>query len=202
MLAPSRDFSQYGEQAHILGYLGDQVGRFPDIGAYEGVTFSNTRALAELGWEGVLVEPDPHAFVGLLKNCGNQPKLKLVHAALAPAAGLREFFTSGGDALSSFDAAHCEKWRAGYGSQFTPVYVQAITPDQLLAALPGPYAFVNLDVEGGNWDLLQQLPLQAMGTRLICVEYDNKLEAMKTWLAQQGYRQVLHFNGTNLIVGR
>ena len=35
-------YSQRDEELHILGYFGDKVGRFIDIGAYDGKSFSNT----------------------------------------------------------------------------------------------------------------------------------------------------------------
>ena len=34
-------------------------GTFLDLGAYDGVDLSNTRALTELGWAGVCIEPNP-----------------------------------------------------------------------------------------------------------------------------------------------
>lgn len=57
-----RDFSQNGEQAHILHYLdtiGLKTGHLVDLGAGDGVTMSNTRALIERGWTGALVDGDP-----------------------------------------------------------------------------------------------------------------------------------------------
>ena len=196
-----KDYSQYGEQRHIQRFFGNTVGRFLEIGAYDGVSFSNTRALVERGWGGVMVEPDPYAFAGLLTHIGERPGIELVNAALANTGGLLRFYSSDGDALSSSSAEHCEKWRKGWKVTFKPFYTVAVTVPQLLAAFPGPYDFVSLDVEGTNWELLQQLPLSAMKTRLICVEYDSGLEAIRRWLASAGLSRVLVVNGTNLIAG-
>ena len=47
-MRPSRDYSRWGEQDAILGFFGDgKPGRFLDLGAFDGVTESNTRALVE-----------------------------------------------------------------------------------------------------------------------------------------------------------
>lgn len=75
-----KDFSQNGEQAIILkyfgvaqieargGYVATQPGTVLDIGANDGVTLSNSRALVELGWNAVLVEPAEIAFRKLQAN--------------------------------------------------------------------------------------------------------------------------------------
>lgn len=57
-----KDYSQNGEQAHILHYLntiGIERGHLVDLGAGDGYTMSNTRALLELGWTGDLYDGDP-----------------------------------------------------------------------------------------------------------------------------------------------
>ena len=59
-----KDYSQHGEQAIILDYFekqGIQQGRFLDIGANDGITFSNSYALVIRDWKGVAVEASPSA---------------------------------------------------------------------------------------------------------------------------------------------
>lgn len=57
-----QDYSQNKEQTIILKYFEGQLGYFLDIGGNDGETLSNTRALAQLGWRGVLVEPAEIAY--------------------------------------------------------------------------------------------------------------------------------------------
>ena len=55
-------YSQNGEEAHILHYLdtiGLKTGHLVDLGAGDGRTMSNTRALLERGWTGDLYDGDP-----------------------------------------------------------------------------------------------------------------------------------------------
>jgi hypothetical protein len=59
---PMKDYSQNAEQAHILHYLGTmgiKKGHLVDLGAGDGYTMSNTRALLELGWTGDMYDGDP-----------------------------------------------------------------------------------------------------------------------------------------------
>lgn len=56
------DYSQNGEEAHILHYLetiGITKGHLVDLGAGDGRTMSNTRALLDRGWTGDLYDGDP-----------------------------------------------------------------------------------------------------------------------------------------------
>ena len=57
-----KDYSQNGEQAHILHYLdtiGLTTGHLVDLGAGDGYTMSNSRALLDRGWTGDLYDGDP-----------------------------------------------------------------------------------------------------------------------------------------------
>lgn len=65
-----KDFSQNGEQAHILHYfdvMGIEKGHLVDLGAGDGYTMSNTRALLERGWTGTLVDGDPKGAKDVIK---------------------------------------------------------------------------------------------------------------------------------------
>jgi hypothetical protein len=62
--------SQLGQDKIVDEYLGGKGnGVFVDIGAYDGVTFSNTLMLErERGWTGICIEPLPDIFAELRKN--------------------------------------------------------------------------------------------------------------------------------------
>ncbi len=65
--------SQAGEDgvlAHILKCIGVDQGWCVEFGAWDGKFHSNTWDLVHnKGWKAVYIEPDPHAFPQLLKNC-------------------------------------------------------------------------------------------------------------------------------------
>lgn len=63
-------YSQFGEDKWIHENVTLPVnGTFVDIGAGDGVTFSNTAFFErELGWTGVCYEPDQRSFQCLLRN--------------------------------------------------------------------------------------------------------------------------------------
>ena len=201
-------YSQNDEQTHILNYFDilegekiDHVMRFLEIGAYDPIALSNTRALVELGWQGVYVEPAPDNAARFLKEYKNRDDIILVNAAIGLKSELVRFYDSGGDALSTMSPEHMVKWN---NVKFTPYFTKTITLDELFAAVGSNFSFINLDVEGLNRDLFHALPLKELkenGLRLLCVEHDGFYEEMKSAMVDLGY-SVLSFNGENLIFGR
>ena len=66
-----KDYSQNGEQEHILHYLdtiGITKGHLVDLGAGDGYTMSNTRALLDRGWTGDLYDGAPKGAKDVVKQ--------------------------------------------------------------------------------------------------------------------------------------
>ncbi len=174
----SRDFSQFGEQALIERFFqerGRTKGRFLDIGAHDGVSCSNTLALAEKGWGGVLVEPSPLAFTKLISTYADRPDIEFVNAGIAVAPGLAPFFEGGGSFVGTFDEGHRDEWEGKQHVHYRRMWTNAVDFEDLFEVLPGPYHFVSIDTEGTNIPLLKDL-LWGMEEEceLICVERDEK----------------------------
>jgi len=192
-------YSQFNEEEIILNFFGEDKGRFMDIGAYEGKTFSNVRALLDRGWEGVMVEPEPKSFIGLMENTKEfKDRVILVNAAVAPQEDLREFWDSNGDAVSSLDRSHVKKW--GQHIPMREYRVMTVSPSRLFGTFGG-FQFINLDVEGINWELFQLMPLDMPELKMICVEYDNRKGAMIDLADKFGFSKVFE-NSVNLIFTR
>ena len=197
-------YSQNREVEIVIGLLNAEkrIGHFLDVGAYDGKTFSNTLRLVELGWSGVCVEPSPTVFPSLLKLHANNERVTLVNAAVAPHNGFLEFWDSGGDAISTTDPAHLEKWKTGYNAKYSKLMVYTITFQDLLTQFGTLFEFINLDVEGVSADMLMLLPLQSLtDCRVLCVEHDGKLHEIQAYAGRFGF-QYVHHNGENIILCR
>jgi FkbM family methyltransferase len=193
-------YSQNNEEQIILEQFGNTVGRFYDIGAWNGVKFSNTYALLERGWSGVLVEPEPASFLALqsnLKTFGD--KARLVNTAITPAACLSPFWDSGGDAVSTLSTAHRDKWQP-HLAPMRQYWIKTATMAELFDAF-GPAEFISLDTEGTNWELFKALPLAMSELKLVCVEHDGKAAEMQSHAAQWGWLAI-HQTAENLILSR
>src|SRR5262249_30227089 len=97
-------YSQNDEESIITGYFGGRAGNLLDIGAYDGVSFSNSRRLIELGWSGALVEPLPHA-AGLCRALyRDNPTISVQEYAIGPDNRRVRFHAS--EMMSTIDAAY------------------------------------------------------------------------------------------------
>lgn len=194
-------YSQNDEEGVILRFFeGREPGRFLDIGAHDGVRLSNTRALSDLGWTGTLVEPSPMPFAALMAAYRERAGCNLVHVAvlptLPPPPRILRFHDSCGEFVSTFDEAHRELWEGS--APFQIIHVAAATAHELLDAFPGPYPFISLDVEGINLQVFTDLPLRRLRCELICIEYQDRLDEIRTHAASLGYEEI-HRTSENAI---
>lgn len=183
-----RIYSQSGEQEHILAAVaGIEGGRFLDIGAWHPTVFSNTRALWESGWSGVMIEPSPEPFVGLLREYGTDPRITLICAALGFERELATLHTTA-DAVSTTDTASYQRWeQAGgfYGTFLTPVITWADVQNRF-----GPFDFVSIDTEGTSVDLFIAMLKTTMFPRCVCIEHDDRDRECDSAAFAVGYRQI------------
>ena len=196
-------YSQNDEERIILEHIGElPPGRFLDIGAYDGKTFSNTLRLVELGWGGVCFEPSPTVFPHLQKLHEGRDNVVCVPKAVSDATGFTTFFDSGGDAISTTEMSHRRKWERGYRCKFTNVTVPTVSIDDMLAEHGTDFGFLNLDVESANLHLFTLMPWERLDRlRLICVEHDGAEGRMVAHVAGLGFRRV-GFTGENILLYR
>lgn len=197
-------FSQNNEEEYILNHFSGFTGNLLDVGAYDGATFSNSRALMLQDWKGVLVEPDAACFSGMAKLYQGNSNATLVNAAVTvDQTGIIQFFSNPGALATTQHAgteAHLNKW-AGCGI-FQPIWVGSLSVKDLMARFPDDYDFINIDVEGFNIELFGAFPWEEMSKcRMVCVEHDNRIPEVEARLNPLGYVEK-YTNGENIILGR
>jgi FkbM family methyltransferase len=193
-------YSQNSEEIHIARIVGDQPGRFLDIGAYNPKLFSNTRALYERGWSGVMVEASPGPFMDLLIEYGKCDRVELVCAAVTQERGLILFQHSEAGVGTSSES-HYQKWRdkADFDGRF---WTPSILLGELLHQFGRDFDFVNVDVEGESAELfLHALRDHRLRPKCWCVEHDGQQEELTLAALKCGYSQY-HINGENVIYSR
>jgi FkbM family methyltransferase len=193
-------FTQTDEQPVILRELAEiPNGKFLDIGAYDGQTLSNTRALALSGWSGTLVEPNPRLFMCLLQMYGQDSRFTLINAAMSDTSGLARFYVDG------TNDQYCSSIAPNAMELFplTPYpmsyLVSTITPKDLEET----YDFVSIDTEGFDLPILKAMRGTLDSTRLICIEYNQErsYDATIGELRLQGFEQV-HKSRENILARR
>ena len=191
------DYSQDGEQAHILAACPESAGRFLDLGAWNAFEKSNTRALFEKGWDGVMVEPSPVPFANLQAEYGRYfGRISLVNKAAGLKPGTLHFWITD-DAVSTSDPVIYKKWK-GTAKYVSELDVEVITLDELYYIF-GKYDFVNFDTEGTSVALFRRLMEMGERPRCICLEYDDLLREARALAEASGYT-IVQQNGTNIVM--
>lgn len=185
-------YAQRGEDDLIIGLV-DAYGRYLDIGAFDGKTFSNTRLLAEKGWEGVCVEPAAHAFAAMVND--PPPNAILVNGLIARHRGPTPFHYSK-DALSTTVDKHAHKWASI--AAYVSTCAVAMTVGDLLSAFPGPYDLISVDCEGTTDQIVDDLRdhLDELETKVIIYEHDGSTANIR------GFREILRTEENSVMVRR
>lgn len=199
-------FSQNEEEKYILQYFEGQTGTFIDIGANDGVTLSNTRALSDLGWKGILVEPSPKAFERLKANYEGRTGFYFYPFAIGKHNGndvLQESGTllNAGDLglVSTFE--HSEMQRFKSVCTYEPVTVKTFKWKTFLNRVKyKTFDFISLDIEGQEMHVLPEMDLSK--TRLVCIEWNSKPELKTEYDKYMEGFNVIYTSGENLIYAR
>ncbi len=189
-------YSQFEEEKYILEALKHSTGRFLDIGAYHPKVFSNTRALYERDWSGIMIEPSPMPFDSLLREYGNDERITLICAAVGFETGLVKLYATA-DAVSTTSEKEHEVWATEggfYGSFLTP----QITLEQISNQFGG-FDFINFDAEGISVDLFRRAMDLGWRPRCCCVEIDGRMGELASVATGRGYK-IVYANGTNAVM--
>jgi FkbM family methyltransferase len=192
--------SQLGQDKIVDAYLGGKRrGVFVDIGAYDGVTFSNTLMLErERDWTGICIEPLPDIFAELRKNrrclcvqacLGNREESAVEFLAVQSEAA-RTRMLSG--VLSEYDPRHLVRVDDEI-SEFGGSKGVIRVPMRHLHALLhehgiGHVDYLSIDTEGSELLILRSTILSAIGNPCITVENNYDDPAIDKVLRNQGYR--------------
>jgi len=194
-------FSQNDEERYILKWTPEN-GRLLDIGAWWPTNLSNTRALIEKGWSGVLVEPSPGPMRVLLGEYGGNDKITLLQAAVT-AHGKRITMQVTDYPVSTSDHKVYSLWQTDPLTQYLgPLVVPSLTIASIFEEF-GRFDFIDIDAEGQSVELANQL-LEGSNDMLpqcFCVEHDGYAPQLEVAARKRGYNH-FHITGENLVAAR
>lgn len=213
-----RDYSQHGEQELILRFFRENTDGYArfcvDAGAYDGVVGSNSRALFQLGWSGLAIEPNPRTFERLKALYQDRTDIQCVRLAVSDhdAEGVEMQFAVGPEGVAEED-----KWKYAQVSTLNDDFAETYRRDMAyryekstvdiaeLGALmrqhnvPKNLGFLSIDCEGEDIKIVRQLDLDEFAPKLICVESDdNNRHFYAEVLQARGYRYYGHTAGNTL----
>jgi len=199
-------YSQNLEQDKILEYFNGRIGIFLDLGANDGETFSNTRALALLGFRGVCVEPSPRAFQKLKNLYDGNKNIFCYQYAISDHNG-KAMLQESGPLCSAADVALVSTFHQSEMDRFKrtvtyePVEVKTFRWKTFMNRLKfKKFDFISIDCEGNDLCILQQIDLT--DTHCICLEWNSKPETKTAFEKYLGGFKLIYTSGENLIYAK
>lgn len=193
-------YSQYAEDLTIVKAVsGVNSRRLLDLGAWHPTQFSNSRALLESGWIGVLVECSPGPARDLIREYSNWPGVEVIAAAVGFDRSCVKIHATD-DAVSTSSAQNLEIWRSagGYYGQF---WAPQIRLEDIFNQFGGGFEFINFDTEGSSVELFVECLRLECRPKCACIEHDGRIAELAGHAQAAGYMTQL-INGTNMVVAR
>lgn len=177
--------SQIGQDKWVaeIVFPGKREGFFVDIGAYDGVTISNTYVLEKrLGWRGICIEAGP-----AYRELRNNRSCTCENTCLAAAPGSVKFSLSNWNSgITGFLDNH------GRGGT-----VEKEMQTETLASVlkrnraPSVIDYCSLDTEGSEFEILRSFPFEDYVIRSMTIEHNNAAAVqlpLRGLLSSRGYR--------------
>jgi FkbM family methyltransferase len=196
-------YSQHGQDLYVYETFFKNFaakGCFVEIGAYDGVTLSNTLLFERhLGWPGLCIEPLPSAFEKLRMN----RSAVCVNCAVSDTDGVADFV--------DVDVPKYGKMYSGLRDEYDPrqiEFMESYASDAKLLKVPtrrladildehgiGSIDYMSIDTEGNELKILRSIDLEARDIRVLSVENNFQDRAIPDYLAGFGYRLIKVFAG-------
>jgi hypothetical protein len=163
-------------------YPGLRKGFFVDLGSGDGVVNSNTKALEDLGWDGVCVDPFPTDMSG--RRC------TLFTAPVDSVGGKRVRFRMAG-ALGGIEPL-MGRWKgATQGARVVELETRTVTELLAQAKAPPFIHYMSIDIEGAELEALKGLDFSRYRIGALTVEHnfeEPKRSEIRRLLERDGYR--------------
>jgi FkbM family methyltransferase len=205
-------YSQYGQEVvirNMIKLLPTQSSYvFVDIGAHDGVTFSNSRFLDETGvWDGVLIEPNPEVFNVLERN---RPGRMCIQAAVADSEGEAEFVKNSGytqmlsGLATSISFKHMrriareQKVFAGNTERISvrTKKLSSICAERNINRID----LLLIDVEGGEMGVLESLDFATVDVSIILVERNQSSKNVWEFLESKGFIRIFQVGADDFYI--
>ncbi|WP_150111603.1 FkbM family methyltransferase [Oscillatoria nigro-viridis] len=182
---------------------------FVEVGACDGVHYSNVRRLYETyGWTGLCIEPVKRNFEKLAQSYQNT-SVKCIRAAVGLEegeldinVGINPDIPEWQSDVSTFLESETLRWQEEYGMLWEKekVSIQRLTTILDENGIP-EIDFISIDTEGFDFDVLKSLDFSRFRPSMIVVEYGKDRQQIISYLAELGY-SLMFDNGQDLFMVR
>ena len=194
-------YSQFGEDAVLLSYIGDKKnGFYIDVGAYHPHRFSNTYLFYKKGWSGINIDAKP----GSMKDFKKTRKRDInIGKGVSNKTTVLDYYMYTEPAYNTFSK---EKYKNLKEKNITPFKITKVDVDKLENILKNNLLlkqeidFMSIDVEGHTIEVLESNNWNIYRPRYILVETHgfNKEDEVNLFLEKNDYKIVSIANITSI----
>lgn len=189
-------FSQYEQDRYVYEtfFKDKKNGVFIDIGAHDGMSFSNTYFFEKfMGWQGICIEPIPEVFQRLQAN----RKCLCIQGCIYDKSKTVQFLKVNGPEMLSgiivnYDPRHVQRIEREVrqmGGSFEIIDVKCYPLTKLLLDQGLHHInYLSIDTEGGEMGILQSIDFNQIDIDVIDVE-NNYGEPFQQFLEAVGYKK-------------
>lgn len=189
-------YSQFGQDKWILEkfFPGKDNGTFVDIGANDGITFSNTYLLEQKGWKGIAVEPNPSVY----KKLVNIRKCITIQGCIAPERAIKRFrvITGYSEMLSGLveeytpkHTKRIEREIISHGGKYEDIEVNCYNLGDILDNYGiNRVDYLSIDVEGAEYEILRSIDFNRIYISVIGVENTYRNWRIPHLLEKEGFK--------------
>ena len=200
-MSRSSKYSQYEQDKFVDIYFKKKDnGFFLDIGAHDGVSFSNSYFFEkERGWSGICIEPNPDVFVQLNKNrlsrnynvCISDTEGSVVFRKIV---GYSEMLSG---ILEFMDLKHIDRINdecAKYNSTFEDIKVESRNLNAILKSDNIKHIdYLSIDTEGAESKIIKSIDLDEITIEFLTVENNDSSDELRLYLKGKGYECIKSF---------
>lgn len=204
-------YSQIGQDRYLneTVFKGKTDGFFVDIGAHNGITFSNSYFFETWkNWRGICVEPLPDVFRELKAS----RKCICIEGAIWPEAGYKEFLSLEGYSemlsglVDEYDPRHIERIKLEqqlYGGTSITIRVNTFPLQSVLDAhAVVDIDFCSIDTEGSELSVLKSIDFSKVNIHCLVIENGYQQTLARDYLSLYGYSLVKKLDWDDVFIHR
>jgi FkbM family methyltransferase len=154
----------------------EEPGFFVEIGAFDGITHSNTHHLVQRGWKGVYVEPIKEYYEACVKTHENKDGVKVYNNLISDYNGMGKIFKAGEGSTADEDTINFMiennmEWAVGASDKVVEE-VKCLTLATFLDKIncPKEIDLLVIDTESYEWKVIKTLDLKKYNIKCIVIE--------------------------------
>ncbi len=201
-------YSQWKEDTFIKKFFyNKKKGDYLDIGCFHPFKYSNTALLYKKGWTGVNLDINPLSIelFNLVRKKDKNLCIAISNKRGKVNCHFHHFFSP----INSFDSGFKKKrllYKVG-NKYFVFKFNKRVIVNtcKFHDIVKKKYDFFNLDIEGGEYDVLKQIDFKIFSPKLICIEIHGNInlaknKKIKDILIKNNYRFAKRFGPSCLFV--